>query len=494
MRCILQTRRDYCKRKSRHYAKLQRMPCLYYVLSYESHSTRTGGQKMTDKKRKAVIVGSGLGGLLTAASLAKDGWQVDVYERLSLIGGRFANIEYKGYQLSTGALHMIPHGTNGPLATLLKELGAEFEIVPSSPMAIVRMPKNREEKSYKNGYEDIHHTEFKKHLTSKNKRMMILLTLGFKFGIIRPGKIGFKTWYSKYIQDDRIDRCADSFAGWALSTTADEVTTKEIFEILYNVVRYGGPGILVGGCQTAIDELVRIISLYGGTVHTESEVTKIIVKEGEAKGVVVNNQKIEADLVISDIGHKEAWELCDFDGVSCDSGSKILSLSFPAFKEYEEKLRDMKPSAGLKICFSSDEQILPDGCSLMLTPYARRINGLNEVTNADPNLAPPGKHLVMCHQRTALDRLENIDEEIELGLSDLKDLFPDKNIDVLMIQVHHGRWPVNRAFSGTDFGNETPVLNLLVVGDGAKGEGGIEIEGIALGVRKALKIIQNRYK
>jgi phytoene dehydrogenase-like protein len=97
----------------------------------------------------------------------------------------------------------------------------------------------------------------------------------------------------------------------------------------------------------------------------------------------------------------------------------------------------------------------------------------------------------MCHQRTALDRLNEIDEEIELGLEDVKDLFPDKNIEILMIQVHHGRWPVNRAFSGMDIGNQTPVSNLLVVGDGAKGEGGIEIEGITFGVRDAMNIIRN---
>ncbi|MDV0444592.1 hypothetical protein MmiAt1_01200 [Methanimicrococcus sp. At1] len=446
-----------------------------------------------NRQKKAIVIGSGLGGLLTAAQLGKDGWSVDVYERLSLIGGRFANIEYDGCQLSTGALHMVPHGVKGPLATMLRELGADFEIVQSDPMAIVRMPKNPEDADYKNGYEDISYLDFKKHLTSKNKLMMVLLTFGFKIGLIRPKKTGFKTWYSEYIQDDRIDRCADSFAGWALSTTADEVTTREMFEIFHNVYRYGGPGILVGGCQTVIDELVRIVSLYGGKICTETEVTKIIVKDGKAAGVIAGGKEMAADLVISDIGHKEAWEICEIDGVEGESASHVLALSSPVFKEYEDKLAEMKPSAGLKICFVSDEQILPDGCSLMLTPYTRRINGLNEVTNADSGLAPPGKHLVMCHQRTALDRLSAIDEEIELGLEDVRDLFPDRNIDILMVQVHHGRWPVNRAFSGTDFGNKTPISNLIVVGDGAKGEGGIEIEGITLGVRDALKIIRSQF-
>ena len=442
-------------------------------------------------KKKAVVIGSGLGGLLTAAQLLKDGWDVEVYERLALPGGRFANIEYKGYQMSTGALHMMPHGAGGPLAIMLRELGAEFEVVQSNPLATVRMPKNLEDKDYSNGFEDISHVDYKNHLSAKNKMMMVLLTLGFKAGIIRSGNKGFKQWYSKYINDDRIDRCADSFTGWALSTMSDEVTTREMFEIFNNIYRYGGPGILVGGCQTAIDELLRIISESGGRVSLNSEVTKILIRDEKAVGLIVNEKEVLADLIISDIGHKEAWELCSFDGVGGDSATAALSLSSPIYKEYAENLKNMKPSAGLKICFAADKPILQDGASLLLTPYARRINGLNVVTNADPKLAPPGKHLVMCHQRTALDKLDDIDNEIELGLQDVKDLFPDNTIEILMIQVHHGRWPVNRAFSGTDFGNKTPISNLIVVGDGAKGEGGIEIEGITLGVREALKIIRS---
>jgi len=449
-----------------------------------------------EDRKKVVVIGSGLGGLLTAARLSKDGWAVNIYERLSILGGRFTNIDYKGYQLSTGALHMVPNGSKGPLAGMLKDLGAEVTIVPSDPMAVVRMPKKMEEMNYKNGYEDIAYMDYKKHLTSKNKLMMILLTFGFKTGLIRPKDLGFKIWYSKYIQDDRIDRCADSFTGWALSTMSDEVTTKEVFGILSNVLKYGGPGIVVGGCKSVTNELLRVIQENGGAVYADTEVTKIIVQNGKAKGVIAGGEEIAADLVISDIGHKEAWEICEFDGIDSASATALMSLSSPVYKEYEGRLSKLKPSAGLKICFAADaSKVLPGNCSLMLTPYARRINGLNIVTNADPNLAPPGKCLVMCHQRTALDKLDpiGIEEEIELGLEDVKDLFPGVETEILMIQVHSGRWPVNRAFSGTDFGNVTPVSNLLVVGDGAKGEGGIEIEGITLGVSDALKIIEKMY-
>ncbi|WP_456322050.1 NAD(P)-binding protein, partial [Palaeococcus sp. (in: euryarchaeotes)] len=84
-------------------------------------------------KKKVVTVGAGLGGLLTSAFLAKEGYDVVVLEKAPYVGGRFTNLPYKGFQLSTGALHMVPHGEDGPLAHLLKMLEANVEIVNSNP-------------------------------------------------------------------------------------------------------------------------------------------------------------------------------------------------------------------------------------------------------------------------------------------------------------------------------------------------------------------------
>ncbi|TAN39654.1 MAG: NAD(P)/FAD-dependent oxidoreductase, partial [Candidatus Methanoperedens sp.] len=138
---------------------------------------------------------------------------------------------------------------------------------------------------------------------------------------------------------------------------------------------------------------------------------------------------------------------------------------------------------GIKICLGANEPLIGHS-GVYFTPYAERINGINEVTQADPSLAPQGKHLVMSHQAVLSDNLE---EEIKLGLSDLKWLFPEKKYEVLMVQSYSGGWPVNRASSGSDTGNMTPVDDLYIVGDGAKGKGGIEVEGVALGVMNVMR-------
>ena len=57
---------------------------------------------------RVAIIGAGLGGLLAANVLAKKGYKIDVFEKLPFAGGRFTNLNYKGFiltdDLNMGAL------------------------------------------------------------------------------------------------------------------------------------------------------------------------------------------------------------------------------------------------------------------------------------------------------------------------------------------------------------------------------------------------------
>ena len=406
---------------------------------------------------KAVIIGAGLGGLLAGVKLAKAGHDVEIFERLPFIGGRFANLPYRGFKLSTGALHMIPHGARGPLAQLLKEVGAEVAIIDSDPMAVIR----------KENGEIISFHDFRNELSlTKQVKLGTILAYSLKF---KPkNDISFSDWILKYFDEEFLFKLADSFCGWALSLRAKDVSAHEMLTIVDNMYLYKGSGIPQGGCGAVTGALAEVIRSNGGKIYTRSVVDSIILDNDVAKGVITNGKTITSDVVISDTGH-----------------SGTCSLYECKDKEYMDKISNLKPSRGIKICLSSDEPLIGHS-GVYFTPYAQRINGINEVTNADPSLAPPGKHLVMSHQAVISDNLE---EEIEFGLNDLRRLFPDEKYEVLLVQSYSGGWPVNRASSGSDIGNRTPVKNLFIVGDGAKGEGGIEVEGVALGVRNAMREI-----
>lgn len=421
---------------------------------------------------KAIIIGSGLGGLLSAAKLAKEGYSVEVFESLPIIGGRFTNIPYHGFQLTTGALHMIPHGPAGPLASLLKEVGAEVKIVRSMPVAIIRIPRSEGGTDYMSGHRDLLFKDFKVPFTLKNQIKLAYYIVSTRKA--PPRGMSFAQWCRDNIDQDWTHRISDSFFGWSLSLRADDVSVEEAFSIIENLYHFGGAGVPMGGCKGVIDALVNVIEAHGGVIHTSSPVDAIVRDGQSATGVIVNGSTHKADLIISNVGHLAT--------------SSLLGVSSNEDKEYHRLAKGLRPSAGIKICMSADEPLIGHG-GVLFTPYAKRINGINEVTNIDPSLAPAGKHLIMSHQTVRWEDLDKLESEIALGLDDLSHIFAGKKYEVLLIQSYSGEWPVNRAPSGADMENKTHLQDLFVVGDGAKGEGGIEVEGIALGVEHTMKEI-----
>lgn len=424
---------------------------------------------------KIVIIGSGLGGLLSGAKLAENGHEVEIFEKLDVAGGRFINLDYKGYTLSSGALHMIPHGEDGPLGQMLKELNADVKIVNSDSTATIAVKKD-------DGIDFISFKNARQLLSFKSKIKLVALSLLFK--LKPPKSMSFEEWTNGYFTDELFINTSMAFCGWALSLHPQDVSASEMKAIIKNINRYGGPGVPIGGCSAVINALVHIIEDNGGVIHIGTGVQAIETRKVEgndgrnqicASGIRTDaGDVVNADVIISNIGHPETVKL---------AGSDVITDLDAA---YMQKVTSSRPSAGIKICISSDEPLVGHS-NVLLTPYARRINGMNEVTQVDPSLAPAGKHLIVTHQTMLSD---NYEQEIKLGLADVDELFKGKDYEVLLIQSHRDNWPVNRASSGTGLGNRTPIDGLYVVGDGAKGKGGIEVEGVALGVMNTMNIIE----
>jgi phytoene dehydrogenase-like protein len=408
---------------------------------------------------KIGIIGAGLGGLLVGVSLLKRGHEVEIFERLPYPGGRFTNIEYKGYQLSTGALHMIPHGKRGPLAKMLDSLGLDVEIVQSNPEGYFRV----------NG-EDYLFSELKDLLPFTDKiRATFILTL-LKYG--RGGDESYRSWLENKIKNPLIFQVADSFCGWSLSLNSNEISSREVISITKNIYRFGGPGIPVGGCKGVSGALAEEFENMGGRIHYRTKVERILVEGQKVEGITAGDD-YRFDVVVSDIGPKATVKLCGRENFS--SG-------------YLKIIDGVRSVGGIKISIACDKPMLGH-TGVLFTPQARRIDGLNEVTNADPSLAPEGKHLLMSHQ--ALNPQSNVKSEIQLAKKDLKELFPDfdKHCKVLTVQVYRGEWPVNRVASGTYVDPVSPIEGLYYVGDAIKPRGWMETEGVAAGVEIVLDAI-----
>jgi len=74
-----------------------------------------------------VVIGAGIGGLMTAIGLARAGRKVLVLEQLGFAGGKYTHLNYHGYAISTAAWTCA--GPNSRIGKLCTKLGAEIEWV-----------------------------------------------------------------------------------------------------------------------------------------------------------------------------------------------------------------------------------------------------------------------------------------------------------------------------------------------------------------------------
>src|SRR5215510_12827028 len=88
-----------------------------------------------------IVVGGGIGGLVTAALLAARGVSVCLFERQSRVGGRIADVEHLGYRFEP--THGLYSGweRNGIFDQIFSELAVEPPKVSRlSPSYVVRLP------------------------------------------------------------------------------------------------------------------------------------------------------------------------------------------------------------------------------------------------------------------------------------------------------------------------------------------------------------------
>ena len=407
---------------------------------------------------RAVVIGSGIGGLLTSSFLAKKGYEVTVLEKAPYTGGRFTNLEYRGFGLSTGAFHMLPHGEDGPLAHLLKLLNANVKIANSNPKGMI----------FYEG-KTIHYRDGWKYLSFTEKAKATKLLLDVKRGKLPKGEeagMSGREWIRERIGDNEfVDLFIKSFLGWADSVL--DVPAGELAREIKAALKWGGPGLVKGGCKAVTDELARITGGNGGKILTRKRVVEI---DPEAKKVFTSDgDELNYDVLISNVGIRETVELIGRDNFD---------------REYLKRVDSLKPSEGIKynVALKGEPRI---GNTVVFTLDTERVNGYNEPSSISPELAREGHTLIMLHHAL---QSENVKAEQRRGIEDLYRIFPnlDEEGEILLIQTYLDGNPVNRVASGQAIG-DFPVQDVYIVGDAYKPSGGIEVEGIALGVMKTLE-------
>ncbi|HZC08348.1 MAG TPA: FAD-dependent oxidoreductase [Ktedonobacterales bacterium] len=421
-----------------------------------------------------VVIGAGLGGLLSAAQFLRRGQRVAVVERLAHPGGRFTAKTFQGAQVSTGAVHMLPFGTNGELAAMLRALGVPHAIHDSEVFASFHV----------RGQQIVTRSVLQLARVLGARQFAQFAQLGYAMLLREPRPAERQQTYRQWL-DARISR-ADSpelyayferVCHFALSVDLDDVLYPEIVETTRNMFRYGAPGIVEGGCAALTGELARRVTSAGGETLLEHETLAIVREQGAANGALVRDKRsgevmlLRAPIIISNIGP--------------DATQRLLSSEMSGPSATEELAAPRREASGLKTHLLADESIIPHR-GIMYCLDTERIAGIVQPSNSDRRLAPPGKHLLITHQ---LMRSDDVNAEREAARADLRYLFGDDfgtKVRILTMSQYRGEWPVNRKAQGSDVSPRTDLAGLYLVGDAVKPSGYLMVEGVAQSVNALL--------
>jgi phytoene dehydrogenase-like protein len=419
---------------------------------------------MKSRAYDAVVIGAGLGGLIAAAFIAKSGGSVLVLERLRYLGGRFTTVDQDGYAITTGALHMAPHGDRGPLARAFKELGLPFRVVPRDIPASFHY--RGEHVMWQRQWDVM------RLFGAQGRLDMLKITalLSAPFSSSRADALPFSEWLRAHTSDHGIHHFFESFVQFAVSVGGSQISFGEMRAIHQNVLRYGMPGIPVGGCSGLISSLAEFIRGRRGDIRTAVDVTRIQADDERISGVEFRERStrqshvLECPLVVSDAGPERTRELLP------TMGDRVLRPDAPLAK-----------AAGLKLHIVSDKSMVPHN-GIMFCLDTRRVSGVVEVSRAVPSVVPPRMHMLDTFQ---VMRSEDLTLERDLAIADLRDVFGadyDRHCRVVRTSAFRAAWPVNQARQGHDLRNQEPLEGLLMVGDGYKPKGHMMAEGVAASV------------
>ena len=260
--------------------------------------------KMTNKNKRVIVVGGGLGGLAAAALLGRDGFSVSLYEKTHSLGGRAACKRIAQHWLDSG-FHSLRRADKGPAAIVLEKIGKPIELATKYSDGVV--PKTYHNGRLANSPLSAGQLLFKYPLLSfiQKTHMMMLMQKIKKIPMDRLDHMTIAELLgAAKIHDKNIIAHIKQMIAIAYycEPNLDRISAGELARYLsqwpYDV------GFPKGGWKQIIDKLQEAILENDGEIKTGKEVKRVLISDNvgdmtKATGVVFQDgMKEGADAVI----------------------------------------------------------------------------------------------------------------------------------------------------------------------------------------------------
>jgi prolycopene isomerase len=367
-----------------------------------------------------IIIGSGIGGLVTATQLAAKGAKVLVLERYIIPGGSAGYFERPGYRFDVGASMIFGLGQNGTTNLLTRALDAvniHLETIADPVQIHYHLPDGLDIKV------DRVYEKFLQNLTAyfpqeaQNIRRFYnecwqvfnclnsidLLSLEEPKYLMRVfvqhplACLGLLKYLPKnagdvarrYIKDPLLLKFIDMEC-YCWSVVPANMTPMINAGMVFSDRHYGGVNYPKGGVGIIAQKLVEGLEKTGGKIQYQAKVTKILIEKGRAVGVKLANGQIYRGKRI--VSNTTRW----------DTFEKLIPVEkMPNNEKLWQQCYEKSPSF-LSLHMGVKSSVLPNSTEchhILLADWAKMTTAEGTIfvsipTLLDPDLAPAGQHII----------------------------------------------------------------------------------------------------
>ena len=362
------------------------------------------------------VVGAGVGGLTIASLLVKNGHSVEVFEKMSKVGGRTASTTFRNHILDNG-FHIMPFYKKSAIFQVLKKLKIESNLKLAKIDKIAFYSDTGFHK-YPKGIGDLLHLSLIP-FSSRIKLLKILLPMAFtpmkkteEWDNLSLTKITKKL-------DPNTNAFFEAVCMLAFADTAEHISLGEFARTMIRANPFkGGTSEFAYPDNGGYDAISHVLQDYvvrnKGEIHLNSPIKRIVVKDSKVEGIITKDEIFHPSkcVVIS---------LPAYQGINKLFDSGVFDQNF-----VDNVNRLDKTTAVVEVHFALNKKI--DSRQIVFPVGNFTTKGFFFISNITPSVCPSGEHLMIAGTPVHPSISENskkIKEIVEKMKDELNFIYPD---------------------------------------------------------------------
>lgn len=266
------------------------------------------------RKFDVIIIGSGIGGLVTAAILSKKGMNVLVCEKNSYIGGYASSIDIEGFRFDVGAQDHTFLGKRG--LEIINELDMQDDFIKITPHCKAIFPDYEfnwstedktkeyfikefpeEEKGINDLFDEME--QIYNEIDHFTRYENLAFTLENHPHLLKNSSLCTTEFLNNYIRDDHLKSLLTTFSTFYQGSPPMRLSALHFAGLIESYFKVGA-FYYRGGCTALTDKLRKIIEHNGGRIETDKEIKKIRIEGDAAVGVTASDDEtIAGNFIVS---------------------------------------------------------------------------------------------------------------------------------------------------------------------------------------------------